>query len=67
MVYLTNYLHLDGRKPVIVLWNRETDKVILDRLKIRNIHKILNITTYDEYNNGEFLIKLTSMRDKRLL
>jgi len=66
-VYLTKYLHLDGSKPVIVLWNGETDKVILDRLKIQNIHKILNITTYDEYNDGEFLIKLTSMKDKKLI
>jgi len=56
-VYLNQYLHTDGRKPIIVFWNGTTDKIIINQLRI-NMEKMLNITSYSDNNDNYFHLKL---------
>lgn len=45
--------------PIIILWNGHMDKTILKRLGVDGL--ILNLTAYDELNNGIFVLKLINM------
>jgi len=56
-VYLNQYLHTDGRTPIIVFWNGTTDKNIINRIRL-DIKKILNITSYGDNNDSYFNLKL---------
>ncbi|KAL5246184.1 hypothetical protein ACI65C_013592 [Semiaphis heraclei] len=59
-VYLNQYLHSDGRIPIIVFWNGTTDKNIINKLNL-NIKKLLNITAYSDNNDNHFNLKLMEL------
>lgn len=65
--FITHYLHADGKKPIIVTWCGSTDKVIMERLKIPNIHAFIDMTTRRNKEIGGFDLKLINMKDKQIL
>lgn len=64
--FILNYSKFQNKKPTIITWNGNTDKEILKRLGI-NI-TILNITSYDLYNDGNFYLQIiNTVNNKTLL
>lgn len=66
-VYLNHYLHFDNRAPVLVFWNGSMDITIIERLKIKGIKKILNMTAYSETDDSSFSIKLIDVRNNKTI
>lgn len=60
-IYINRYLNTDDRTPIVVFWNGNTDRTIIDRLKLPNIRTMLNITTYSEENDNNFCLKLENL------
>lgn len=56
-IYLNQYLHTDGRTPIIVFFNGTTDKNIITRLQL-NVKKMLDITSYSDNDDNYFNLKL---------
>lgn len=65
--FITRYLHDDGKKPILVMWNGFTDKTIVDKLKIPNVHAFLNLTTNSKHLNGKFYLNLIDMVSKDVM
>jgi hypothetical protein len=67
--FFNHYMFSDkNRKPVVVFWNGEMDRKILKKLRIHNIKKMLNVTTYSaNNNNNNFSLKLIDMINNKLL
>ncbi|KAL5237011.1 hypothetical protein ACI65C_004421 [Semiaphis heraclei] len=64
--FILNYSKFQNKKPTIITWNGNTDKEILKRLGI-NI-TILNITSYDLFNDGNFYLQIiNTVNNKTLL
>jgi len=51
---------------VLILWNSNSDKVILKKLGITEF-PILNLKCYDKYFNKQFVIQLEKLENKQLL
>lgn len=64
--YIINYLKKTGKQPIIVLWNGSNDSEILYRLKI-SVRFILNITTYNNYGDNQYFLKLVNWEKDELL
>lgn len=64
--YILNYLNKTGKKSIIVLWNGSNDLEILYRLKI-SVPIILNITTYNNYGDNQYFLKLINCEKDELL
>jgi len=58
-----NYVQRDDQKTIIVLWNGDTDTLILNRLNLN--YPILNIRAYDVDNDKQFALQL--MYNKRVI
>ena len=58
-----NYLQRGDQKTIIVLWNGDTDALILNRLNLN--YPILNIRASDVDNNQQFVLQL--MYHKRVI
>lgn len=64
--YITRYIHTDDRPPVVVFWAGNTDKTIMDKLRIPNVRAYLNITIYSKNNDNMFSLILGNMNDTQL-
>lgn len=58
---ITSYINKTNKIPIILTWNGHTDRKILIALRINCT--ILNLTCYDEYNDGLFYLKLTNFNN----
>lgn len=58
-----DYLQRGDQRTIIVLWNGDTDALILNRLNLN--YPILNIRAYDVDNNQQFVLQL--MYHKRVI
>jgi len=61
--YITRYLHTDDRAPIVVFWAGNTDKIVMDRLKIPGVRTYLNITNYSKNNDNQFSLILGNMNN----
>jgi len=59
--YITRYLHTDDRAPIVIFWAGNTDKTIMDRLRIPNVRSYLNITNYSRADDNNFSVILGNM------
>jgi hypothetical protein len=64
---MTISLFLGFRRPVLVFWSGNTDKTLINGLKIRNLNLILNITAYSDTNDNKFNLKLVIMDKEKQL
>lgn len=64
--YILTYLKKSGKQPIIVLWNGNNDSEVLYRLKI-SAPIILNITTYNNYGDNQYFLKLINWGKDELL
>lgn len=64
--YIFNYFNKLGKQPIIVLWNGANDSEILYRLKI-SVPIILNITTYNNYGDNQYFLKLINWEKDEIL
>jgi hypothetical protein len=62
---IRKFLYQENKIPIIITWNGHTDKEILRRLQINC--NILNITCYDNNNNGIFYLKITNIHSSKTL
>lgn len=60
---ILNYVQRGNQKTIIVLWNGDTDALILNKLNLN--HPMLNIRAYDVDNNKQFELQL--MYHKRVI
>jgi len=58
-----NYIQRGDQKTIIVLWNGDTDTLLLNRLNLS--YPILNIQAYDVDNNKQFSLQI--MHHKRVI
>ena len=65
-IYIENYIQQGGKTNVIVLWNGNSDKRVLQKLNI-NKYPILNITCYDKNFNQNFSIQLEKLNTKEII
>lgn len=64
--YILNYLNKTGKQPIVVFWNGANDSEILYRLRI-SVPFILNITTYNNYGDNQYFLKLFNWEKDELL
>ena len=63
---IERYLRRQQSEPVLVFWNGNTDKEIVERLGLGH-YKILELTSYDVFNNKVFYLQLRNMRTKHII
>jgi hypothetical protein len=63
---IERYLRRQQSEPVLVFWNGSTDNEIVERLGLGR-YKILELTSYDVFNNKVFYLQLKNMRSKRII
>jgi len=66
MKSIKKYLGKNGTEPVVVFWNGSTDKEIMERLNLGN-YKMLELTSYDVFNNHIFFLQLKNMKTKQII
>lgn len=65
---MVKYLHSDNKKPVVVFWNGNTDRELVNRLKLPNITKFLDMTTVENRKNSSYELVLKDMSEgKRVI
>lgn len=64
--FLKNYLDFNNQNAIILLWNGNSDKTILQRLGF-NTNIILNMTAYDTDNNRVFYLKLINFQSNEII
>jgi hypothetical protein len=66
MKSIKKYLGKSGTETVVVFWNGSTDKEIMERLNLGN-YKMLELTSYDVFNNHIFYLQLKNMKTKQII
>ncbi|KAF0747168.1 Uncharacterized protein FWK35_00024535 [Aphis craccivora] len=63
---IKRYLRKNKSKPIVVFWNGNTDKEIMERLDLGN-YPMLEISSYDVINNHSFYLQLKNKKTKQVI
>ncbi|KAF0703471.1 Envelope fusion protein, partial [Aphis craccivora] len=63
---IKRYLEKNKSKPIVVFWNGNTDKEIMERLGLGN-YPMLKISSYDVINNHSFYLQLKNIKTKEVI
>lgn len=66
-VFITRFLHHDNRKPIIITWMGETDRKIIEKLRIGGIYGSIELTTYNDHGDQEFYLKMIDVISNRVI